>query len=238
MPDRFARTAERFAARQDARAAALAERVRSFVAPRGDERALDVGTGAGALALALAPLVREVVGIDRVPELLALARERASAGVTFGEGDAESLPFDDGAFDLATTLRTLHHVERPERVVAEMARVTRPGGRMLVADQLAPDDPDEAAAVHRFEKARDPGHARLLSEAELEALFDANGLVVVRDHQDLEQRDLAAYLDIAGCEGEDRARAVSLVPGGTGMYLARLGWYLLEQRTAESPSGL
>lgn len=75
--DRFARTAGRLAARQDARAARLAEQVRDFVAPRGDERALDVGTGAGALALALSPLVREVVGIDPVPELLALARERA-----------------------------------------------------------------------------------------------------------------------------------------------------------------
>ena len=75
--DRFARTAERVAARQDARAARLAEEVRDFVQPRGDERALDVGTGAGALAFALAPFVREVVGLDPVPELLELALERA-----------------------------------------------------------------------------------------------------------------------------------------------------------------
>ncbi|HKT44959.1 MAG TPA: class I SAM-dependent methyltransferase, partial [Gaiellaceae bacterium] len=91
VEDRFARTADLVAARQDERASALAEEVRSFVLPRGDERALDVGTGAGALALALAPLVREVVGVDRVPELLDRARERAAAfpNVEFVDGDAE-----------------------------------------------------------------------------------------------------------------------------------------------------
>ena len=126
--DRFARTASRFVARQDERADELAEQVAAFVLPSGAERALDVGCGAGALALALAPLVRQVVGIDRVPELLALARERAPENATFVEADATQLPFADGEFDLAGTLRTLHHVPRPELVVVELVRVTRVGG--------------------------------------------------------------------------------------------------------------
>jgi len=102
--NRFARTADLVAARQDARAAELSERVRSFVEPRGDERALDVGTGAGALAFALAPLVREVVGLDPVPELLELARARALPNTEFLEGDGTALPFPDGTFDLAGTI--------------------------------------------------------------------------------------------------------------------------------------
>ena len=81
--DRFARTAKRIAARQDARAARLAEQVRDFVRPGGDGRALDVGTGAGALAFALAPLVRQVVGLDPVPELLELARARSLPNTEF-----------------------------------------------------------------------------------------------------------------------------------------------------------
>ena len=213
-PDRFAKTADLIAARQDERAAELADRVKRFVLPHGDERALDVGTGAGALALALAPLVREVVGIDRVPELLALARERAAElpSVSFVEGDATALPFEDFSFDLTGTVRTLHHVPHPEIVIAEMVRVTRLGGRLLVVDQLAPVDPLEALELDRFERARDPSHTRLLPEIDLRQLFEANRLVLIRERRDVDRRDLESYLDLAGCEAEDRELARALAP--------------------------
>jgi ubiquinone/menaquinone biosynthesis C-methylase UbiE len=225
--DRFARTADRVAARQDSRAARLAEQVRDFVRPSGDERALDVGTGAGALALALAPLVREVVGLDPVPELLELARARKLPNTEFLEGDGTALPFPDGAFDLTGTHRTLHHVAQPERVVAEIARVTRPGGHMLVVDQLAPDDPAAAAAQHEFETVRDPSHTRLLTDAELKELYAANRLSLIRERHEKEQRDLSAYLDLAGCEGDRRAQAEALAAGDPPVIDASVGWYLL-----------
>ncbi len=198
-----------------------------FVQPRGDERALDAGTGAGALALALAPHVAEVVGVDVEPELLARARERAPANATFEEADATSLPFPTASFDLAGTLRTLHHVHRPELVVAELARVTRPGGRILVVDQLAPVDPLEALAVDRFERARDPDHQRLLSDQDLRHLFEANGLVLRRERRATERRQVAGYLDLAACEGEARGAAAALAPHGPDVFLAEVAWYLL-----------
>jgi SAM-dependent methyltransferase len=228
--ERFARTARQIAARQDARAAELAERVQRFVLPSGDERALDAGCGAGALALALAPLVLEVVGVDRVPELLDLARERAPENTSFVEGDVTKLPFEDGSFDLAGTLRTLHHVHRPELVVAELGRVTRLGGRVLVIDQIAPLDPLEALTVDRFERARDEAHARLLPEVDLRHLFEANTLALLRERRDVERRELAGYLDLAACEGDARAHALDLAPHGPESYTASLGWYLLERR--------
>jgi SAM-dependent methyltransferase len=228
--DRFARTAAQVAARQDARAAELAQRVYAFVLPNGTERALDVGCGAGALALALAPHVAEVVGVDRVPELLALARERAPENATFVEGDAVALGFDDASFDLAGTLRTLHHVPRPELVLAEMTRVTRPGGRVLVIDQIAPIDPLEAFAVDRFERARDPDHARLLPDGDLRQLFEANRLALLRERRETERRELGGYLELAACEGAARETALALAPHGGEYYTAELGWYLLERR--------
>jgi ubiquinone/menaquinone biosynthesis C-methylase UbiE len=215
------------AAHQDERAARLAEEVRAFVHPSGDERALDVGTGVGALALAFAPIVREVVGVDPVPELLELARERAPANATFVEGDGTDLPFEDGSFDLAGTLRTLHHVPRPELVLAELARVTRAGGRVLVIDQLGQDDPLEALAVDAFEQARDSSHTRALPEADLRHLFEANALDLVRSRRDAERRALGPYLDLADCIGEARNKAVSLAPHGPDSYEVQLGWYLL-----------
>jgi SAM-dependent methyltransferase len=230
MADRFARTAARTAAHQDEHAVALAEQVRAFVGPSDADRAVDVGCGAGALALALAPLVREVAGVDRVPELLALARERAPRNATFVEGDATNLPFRDASFDLAASMRTLHHVRRPEVVVAELARVARPGGRVLVIDQLAPVDPLDALPVERFERARDESHARLLAEIDLRHLFEANGLALLRSAVREERRELASYLDLAACEGDARERAVGLAPNGPDAYTAVLGWYLLERR--------
>jgi SAM-dependent methyltransferase len=227
--ERFGKTAERIAALQDARAAALEEKVVRFVAPGGDERALDSGTGSGALAFALAPHVREVVGVDLVPELLEQARKRAEQvpNVTFVEGDATKLPFGYGEFDLAGTLRTLHHIARPELAMAELVRVTRARGRVLVVDQIAPVDPMAAAELNRFERARDPTHTRTLADVDLRGLFESNGLVLVRAEYERESRDLDSYLDLAGCEGEARERARTLAPPG---YTADIGWYLLEKR--------
>lgn len=215
------------AARQDARAARLAEEVRDFARPRGDERALDVGTGAGALAFALAPLVREVVGLDPVPELLELARARALPNTHFVEGDGAALPFPDASFDLAGTHRTLHHVEHAARVVAELARVTKPGGHVLVVDQLAPDDAAVAAALQEFESVRDPSHARLLGKAELQGFFAENSLEPVRERYEDERREPAAYLDLAGCGGERRARAEALAAADPRVLVAQVGWYFL-----------
>jgi len=227
--ERFARTAERVAELQDARAASLEQGILRFVAPSGDERALDSGTGSGALAFALAPHVREVVGVDIVPELLEQARKRAERlpNVTFLEGDSTKLPFEYGAFDLAGTLRTLHHIARPELAMAELVRVTRPRGRVLVIDQIAPVDPLAAAELNRFERARDPSHSRALADVDLRGLFESNGLVLIRAEYEREPRELDAYLDLAGCEGEARERAETLAPPG---YTAELGWYLLEKR--------
>jgi ubiquinone/menaquinone biosynthesis C-methylase UbiE len=227
--ERFARTAERIAALQDARAAELEEKVVRFVVPSGDERALDSGSGSGALAFALAPHVRHVVAVDLVPELLEQGRRRAERveNVEFVEGDATKLPFEYGSFDLAGTLRTLHHIARPELAVAELARVTRPRGRILVVDQIAPVDPLAAAELNRFERARDASHTRALADIDLRALFESNGLVLLQARYEREPRDLDAYLDLAGCEGEERQRAATLAPPD---YTAELGWYLLEKR--------
>ncbi len=110
---RFGATAARYAEHASQQVERVREEVRSLVDFNGDERALDAGTGAGTLALALAPLVREVVGVDVVPELLEAARANAPSNVTFVESDVTSLPFDSFSFAIACTRRTLHHVSRP-----------------------------------------------------------------------------------------------------------------------------
>jgi hypothetical protein len=81
--------------------------------------------------------------------------------------------------------------------------------------------------LHEFETTRDPSHARLLGDAELRELFAANGLELLRDRLEDEQRDLARYLDLAGCAGERRTRAEELAATDARVLVAKAGWYLL-----------
>jgi ubiquinone/menaquinone biosynthesis C-methylase UbiE len=216
--------AERRAAHQAARATALAARLESLLALRGDERVLDVGCGAGALAYAVAPAVREVVAVDSDPSMVEAARRNAPANVHVEEADGERLPFGVAEFDVAATLRTLHHTERPERLVAELVRVTKAGGTVLVVDQLAPPDDESARALNEFERARDASTWRVLPERELRELLARLGLTVERAELEREARELEAYLDLAGCGGAERARVARLAPPG---YEATVGWFVL-----------
>jgi SAM-dependent methyltransferase len=202
----------------------LQARVQRLLAPLSrDEHALDVGCGTGALAYALAPLVGEVVGVDSSEDYLAAAREHAPPGCTFVHGEAESLPFPYGDFDLVGCLRLLHHVRRPELVVAALARVTRRGGRILLADQLGDVDPIRSLERDRFERARDPTHTRLLPDADIRGFLDANDLVVTSNEIVRERREMSRYLDLAGLEGEERERVARMAPE---TFDVEMGWYV------------
>lgn len=216
-------------ASQRERAAALADRIGLLLAPfSGDERALDAGCGAGALAFAFATHVREVVGVDVSTELLAAGRAEAPANVTLVEGDATALPFLVGEFDLVGCSRVLHHVHRPELVVSELARVTRPGGRVLVVDQLGDVDPLRRLDHDRFERARDSSHERLLPDTDVRSLLEANGLVVARNEVTRELRELERYLDLAAVPDEARQGVRALAPAP--VYEVEIGWYVARAR--------
>lgn len=225
LHERFAKTAARVGEREERARETLRDKLRLFLEPSGDERVLDAGAGTGGLAFAVSPLVREVVAVDTVPELLEEGRRRAGPfpNVSFLLGDVTALELEDGSFDLAGTVRTLHHVARPELLVAELTRVTRFGGRVLIVDQIAPIDPLAAVELDRFERARDPSHTRTLPDTDVRAFLEANGLMLQRSTFEPEQRDLEQYLDLAACEGEPRTRAAELAPGGLAV---TIGWYL------------
>lgn len=131
---------------------------------RGDERVLDVGCGAGHTALAFAPRVREVVGLDLTQPMLdearALATRRGIANLRLERGDAMALPYPDASFDLVTCRQCAHHFERPEAALREAARVLGPGGRLVVVDSVAPEDPAQDSFLNAIELLRDPSHVR------------------------------------------------------------------------------
>jgi SAM-dependent methyltransferase len=105
-----------------------------FLAPRPGMRVLEVGSGLGLLAVAVADAAPgvEVVGVERSPAQLAAAV--ADPRVRFVQGDAHHLVFPDGAFDLVYARYLLEHVSDPQAVVSGMRRVARPGGRVAALE--------------------------------------------------------------------------------------------------------
>ncbi|HVQ37801.1 MAG TPA: methyltransferase domain-containing protein [Pyrinomonadaceae bacterium] len=101
------------------------------------DRVLDVACGSGNLSIPAARAGAVVTGLDIAPNLLEQARARAAAAglaIQFDEGDAESLPYDDAAFDVVVSMFGAMFAPRPERVAAELVRVCRPGGRIAMAN--------------------------------------------------------------------------------------------------------
>lgn len=115
----------------------VAENLCEAIDLRPGQRVLDVATGSGNTALAAGRRFCEVIGTDYVPELLERAKERAAAerlNINFREGDAEALPFKDGAFDVVTSTFGAMFAPDHERTAAELARVCRPGGKIGLAN--------------------------------------------------------------------------------------------------------
>jgi SAM-dependent methyltransferase len=114
----------------------VAARLLKHAKLRAGQRALDVGCGTGVVAVTAARAGAQVTGLDLTPALLERARENAQiAGVRIDwrEGDAESLPFDDGAFDVVLSQFGHIFAPRPEVAIAEMLRVLKPGGTIAFA---------------------------------------------------------------------------------------------------------
>ena len=101
----------------------------------------DLGCGTGQVTAALAPFVARVVAVDASSEMLQTAKERvgAASNVDLRRGDLEALPIDDERLDAAVLALVLHHVPDPAKALKDVARVVRPGGRVLIIDMLPHD---------------------------------------------------------------------------------------------------
>jgi SAM-dependent methyltransferase len=136
-------------------------------------RLLDIGTGTGRVLELLAPRVSQGVGVDASKSMLALARSRlARVGLTHCSvrlADMYRLPLSQASFDTAVVQMVLHYAEDPEGALAEIARVLRPGGQLIVID-LAHHGRDDLVAklAHRWPGFTDEAMRALLAQAGLE----------------------------------------------------------------------
>jgi ubiquinone/menaquinone biosynthesis C-methylase UbiE len=210
---------ERFMGRWSAR---LADPFLDFARVDGCERVLDVGSGTGNLALAIArraPNAR-VVGIDPSSAYVAFARSRARPGLQFETGGAEALPFNAASFDCALAQLVFNFIPDAPKALAQMRRVTRPGGvvatvlwdlqsggmRMLAAFWEAVGSAADAA--------RSSERVTAYTKEEIAALFDEAGF------GDVETTDLSIATDFASFS--DYWSPFLLGQGPAGAYAASL----------------
>jgi len=166
----------------------LLRRVIELAEPRPHHRALDIATGAGHTALTLAPHVAEVVAYDITERMLEeTARNAAARGlrnVMTRRGAAEELPFADASFDIVAVRQAPHHFADIRAAIREMARVVKPGGRVVIIDSRAPEDDQLDRIFNHIEKLRDPSHVRNWKPSEWRAMVREGGLAIVTEHLD------------------------------------------------------
>ena len=186
--------------------------------PRAGDRVLDVATGTGNTALALAPLVEHVTGLDLTPEMLEEARrlvtERGIANVDWVLGDAEQLPFPAASFDLWTARAAPHHFHDLGRALAEAARVLKAGGRAVVIDGSGPTEARDW--LHEVELRRDPSHVRMRTLAEWMDLLEAAGFVVEEARVRQLDWDFEAWNLRIGWPAERMEELASMVEAASG----------------------
>lgn len=176
-------------------------------------RVLDIACGPGLVALDLAEVAGHVTGLDLTPAMLDQARDRQRQrgldNLSWDLGRADALPYADASFDAVVTRFSFHHLLGPAKAVAEMVRVCRPGGWVVICDVYT-TTVEQAAEYDRLERLRDPSHVHALRLEELRALLsaatlDRQGEALARLPMRLE-RLLASSFPVPG--GADEIRRV------------------------------
>lgn len=163
------------------------EWVVEVAALNGTERVLDVATGAGHTAFALAPYAAEVVALDITQEMLAVAQKTANErnlhNIRFLKGNAQNLPCADASFDVVTCRQAPHHFPNVRQSVHEWARVLKAGGKLVLVDSMSPEEPEIDAFLHEIEILRDSSHVRNYRRSEWTAFLHEAGFTVTAERE-------------------------------------------------------
>jgi ubiquinone/menaquinone biosynthesis C-methylase UbiE len=157
---------------------------------------LDVACGPGLVACEFALHAGHVTGIDITPQMIEQAKERQKdkqlSNLSWQVGDVLPLPFPDAHFSIVLTRYSFHHFLNPADVLAEMLRVCKPGGKVMVIDVVQP--PEKVEAYDQLEKLRDPSHVHALTPSEMASIAVASGLSNVKTARYKVEGELEAQL--------------------------------------------
>jgi ubiquinone/menaquinone biosynthesis C-methylase UbiE len=209
IADQFTRQAAQFAASAMHHNQAALDLLVNAAHPRREDVTLDVACGPGSVVAAFARRVRRAEGLDATEAMLMEARKLAARerlrNVAWHRGSIYALPFPPGAFDVVSCRYTFHHLVEPARALAEMIRVCRNGGRLVLCDAYASDDPAKAAAFNAMERHRDPSTVEFRTLSFLRGLFAEAGFPQPAEHFYALPAELERLLAMAHPAGDDRA---------------------------------
>jgi ubiquinone/menaquinone biosynthesis C-methylase UbiE len=194
------------------------EEVLVLCQPRPSDFALDVATGTGHTAFALAGFVEQAIGLDITPAMLEQARraaeERRAPNIAWVLGDACCLPFPARTFDLYTVRAAPHHFHDLEAALAEAVRVLKRGGRACFIDCSPP--PAARDFLHQVEVARDPSHVRCLTVSEWSQLLEDTGLEVeVAERRELDW-NFQEWMDVMELPPEQVSQLATVIESARG----------------------
>lgn len=172
-----------------------------------DARALDIATGTGEFARAIAPHVASVIGLDATEAMMAQGKrfvEQAGIGnISFQKGVVQELLFGDESFDIVSSRYAFHHFADPRPVISEMARVCKAGGHIIIVDIIAPDA-STAVEANYYEWLCDQSHTRALNPGEFESFFSLFGLEVVSARTRILENEFTEWMDFSLTEKKHR----------------------------------
>jgi ubiquinone/menaquinone biosynthesis C-methylase UbiE len=173
----------------------------------GDEAVLDVATGTGEFARALAPNVSNVIGIDATDAMLEtgerFVEELGISNIRFQKGVVQDLPFERESFDIVSSRYAFHHFADPKPVIAEMIRVCKTGGHLIIVDIVVPVV-ELAAEYNYYEWLCDQSHTRCLAPTEFQSLFQLFGAEVISDRSRQYEEPVVEWMDFSLTEKEHR----------------------------------
>lgn len=172
---------------------------------------LDIATGGGHVAKQLSPHVQQVVATDLTRPMLVAAAEHLKQAqchnVLYVVADAEQLPFLDGSFDAVTCRIAAHHFPNPHLFILEAARVLKPGGKLVLIDNVAPSGEALHQFMNTFEAMRDTSHVRCLTILEWQGLAEKAGLQVEQSVMNRKPYNFPVWV-MRTTENEEQAKAV------------------------------
>lgn len=169
------------------------------VQPAATDTVLEVAAGTCACGRTFSPFVKTVVCLDATDTMLQVGQQYALENhlhnMIFVKGYAEELPFLDDSFDIVLSRLAFHHFTDTDSIFREMARVLKPGGKLVMIDMEAPDEHLRKTA-DTIETLRDPSHVKKLSKNEMQNLYSCNNIVIEKCEASIIQVHLSDWLDL------------------------------------------